>query len=235
MNIEPLSKSIDDCWNQIGVEGDRSCPELKTAIHCRNCPVYSVAGRGLLEREAPIDYLLDWTNVLEESHRNLSVADEAVAQAANTQSAIVFRVGGEWLALPAKVFQEVTQPCPIHTLPHRSNQLFLGLVSIRGEILMCISLSHLLGLALPSQALQSQRTMVSERMVVIAKGENKWVFRVDEVYGVHRFPPDRLQDTPVVVSKAAESYTIGTLDWHDRKVNYLDAELLFYTLNRRLL
>ena len=29
-----------DCWNHIGVSGDRSCPELNTFIHCRNCPVY---------------------------------------------------------------------------------------------------------------------------------------------------------------------------------------------------
>ncbi|NEN98182.1 MAG: chemotaxis protein CheW, partial [Moorea sp. SIO3I7] len=26
---------FNDCWNQIGVTGDRSCPELKTFIHCR--------------------------------------------------------------------------------------------------------------------------------------------------------------------------------------------------------
>ncbi|MEM7650108.1 MAG: chemotaxis protein CheW, partial [Cyanobacteria bacterium P01_A01_bin.70] len=34
-----------DCWNQIGVRGDRTCPTLETVIHCHNCPVYSQAGR----------------------------------------------------------------------------------------------------------------------------------------------------------------------------------------------
>lgn len=54
----------DDCWNQIGVEGDRSCPQLKTAIHCRNCSVYSLAGRSLLEREASPEYLHEWTQIV---------------------------------------------------------------------------------------------------------------------------------------------------------------------------
>ncbi len=30
-----------DCWNRIGVSGDRSCPELATVVHCHNCPVFS--------------------------------------------------------------------------------------------------------------------------------------------------------------------------------------------------
>jgi len=36
--------SIERCWNFIGIEGDRSCPQLATYTHCRNCPVYSTAG-----------------------------------------------------------------------------------------------------------------------------------------------------------------------------------------------
>ena len=38
--------------------GDRSCPELLSCVHCRNCPVYSAAGRSLLEREAT--HVRDW-------------------------------------------------------------------------------------------------------------------------------------------------------------------------------
>jgi len=62
---------IDDCWNRIGVEGegDHSCIQLKTVIHCRNCPIYSSAGRGLLEREAPPEYLDEWTDILAKIRR----------------------------------------------------------------------------------------------------------------------------------------------------------------------
>ncbi len=35
--------SVDDCWNRIGVRGDRSCPKLAEHIHCRNCPVHAAA------------------------------------------------------------------------------------------------------------------------------------------------------------------------------------------------
>jgi hypothetical protein len=32
---------LNDCWNKIGVWGNRECGELKKVIHCRNCTVYS--------------------------------------------------------------------------------------------------------------------------------------------------------------------------------------------------
>ena len=41
---------IDDCWNRIGIHGDRSCPLLAEHIHCRNCAVYSAAATRLLDR-----------------------------------------------------------------------------------------------------------------------------------------------------------------------------------------
>ena len=41
------------CWETIGVHGDSSCEELAQHIHCRNCPVYSTAAQGLLDRPIP--------------------------------------------------------------------------------------------------------------------------------------------------------------------------------------
>ncbi|HEY9706237.1 MAG TPA: hypothetical protein V6C58_27620, partial [Allocoleopsis sp.] len=57
---------------------------------------------------------------------------------------------------------------------------------------------------------------------------------VDEVCGVHRFQINELQNTPVVISKASASYTKGVIYWQNQKVNYLDMDLLFETLNRRI-
>ena len=45
---------VNDCWNRIGVRGDRSCPELKQYVHCRNCPVYS-AGAATGTSECALD------------------------------------------------------------------------------------------------------------------------------------------------------------------------------------
>src|SRR3981081_1849213 len=48
--------ALDDCWNRIGVHGDRSCAELQRHIHCRNCPVFAAAARALLDVPAPADF-----------------------------------------------------------------------------------------------------------------------------------------------------------------------------------
>lgn len=229
-----LPHQLNDCWNHIGVEGDRSCIELKKVIHCRNCPVYSQAGRSLLERVAPLDYLKEWTAVLAETQEEPSWAEQQPAfrirRAIDTLSIIIFRLRDELFALPVRVLHEVTTPCVMHTLPHRSNDLLLGLVNIRGEILLCASLSRLLGL--DETNLASSRL---KRMLVVGHEDSKWVFPVDEVHRIYRIHLNEIKSTPVVVSQAKETYTQGVIDWQNKKVNYLDAELLFDTLARRIL
>lgn len=227
----------NDCWNKIGVEGDRSCEQLKAVIHCRNCPVYSAAGRSLLEREAPPEYVNEWTEVLAKSHPDHSQTPlgGTIVPSGETISVAICLLGGEWLALPVRLLQEVTDPCVIHTLPHRNSELFMGLVNIRGEILMCVSLRHLLDLQANVNSSERPTSVAAKRMIVVAKKDNRWVFIVDEVCGIHRFQIGELQNTPVVISKASEAYTKGVILWQGHKVNYLDADLLFYTLNRRIL
>ncbi|NOP35791.1 hypothetical protein, partial [Klebsiella pneumoniae] len=43
---------IDDCWNRIGVHGNKQCPLLERHVHCRNCEVYAAAATRLLDRYA---------------------------------------------------------------------------------------------------------------------------------------------------------------------------------------
>lgn len=227
---------VNDCWNHIGVEGDRSCVELEKVIHCRNCPVYATAGRSLLERQPDSDYLKEWTAILATpgAQQSESFAQEIgfkVGRTGDTFSAIIFSLSNELFALSVGVLEEITHPCVIHTLPHRSNDTLLGLVNIRGEILLCASLTNVLGL---ETANPPSSRMKEHRMLVVGHG-SKWVFPVDQVHRIHRFHTDELKTPPVVVAKANETYTAGVIDWHDKKVNYLDAELLFDTLARRIL
>ncbi|MDX2099852.1 MAG: chemotaxis protein CheW [Leptolyngbyaceae cyanobacterium bins.59] len=227
---------LNDCWNRIGVMGDRSCGELKAVIHCRNCAVYSTAGRSLFERSAPTDYLKEWTDVLADTSTEQADSGQgAIVRSTDAISIMIFRLGQELLALPVRVLQEVTHPCVIHTLPHRSNHLFLGLVNIRGETLLCASLGSLLGLESVETRPPKANPLNLKRMVVAGREENRWVFPVDEVHGIYRFHLNELKETPVVISKATEAYTKGVINWQDKKVNYLDSDLLFYTLNRRIL
>ncbi len=223
MTVDHSSHPMNRCWSHIGVDGDRSCAELETVMHCRNCSVYATAGRGLLERDVPLDYLNEWTTTLAQPQKT------AFRTVAATISVIIFRLSQEYFALPMPMLQEVTHPAPIHTMPHRRNHGLLGLVNIRGEILLCTSLTYLLGLA------QAQADSELQRMIVVGHSNRTWVFLVDEVQGICRFQPSELKATPVVVSHATGTYTQGVIDWHKKKVNYLDAELLFHSLDRKLL
>lgn len=223
-----------DCWKQIGVWGDRACPELKTFIHCRNCPVYSTAGRTFLEREAPAGYVHEWTNLL--ADEKVGAHSRTFVQAPGTLSIVIFRLGVEWLALSAGLFKEVTQIGTIRTLPHRSNSILLGLVNIRGEIHLCVSLATLLKLeTAPSTSPQHLNHTIYQRMVVVEKDGNRWVFPVDEIYGVHRIHPDELGNVPATVFNVSDTYTKGMINWQGQSISYLDDELLFYTLNKKIL
>lgn len=254
---------INPCWNQSGVEGDRSCPDLQTVGHCHNCPTYAAAGQSLLDREIPLDYLQGCTQMLslprdaqqispplhtpslEESETEpmqqalrLSLQAELqdslkIGQSRETLSAMIFRLGRERWALPIGVLQEITRPVSIHTLPHRSNHLFLGLVNIRGEILPCVSLSQFLQVEMPLDPTYSRINL--RRMIVVARRESRWVFPVDEVHRVYRFHAEELQEPPVVIVKADQTYTHRIIDWQGEKVNYLDADRLFDALDHRLL
>lgn len=127
----------DDCWNRIGVKGDRSCPELSKYVHCRNCPVFTAAGQQLFEREPPPGHLAEWTQRL---------AEPDVVAELGTVSVLVFRVGDEWLAMEIPLLVEIAELRPIHTIPHRSNAVLAGLVNIRGELHLCVSFGGLLGI-----------------------------------------------------------------------------------------
>ncbi|WP_242039560.1 chemotaxis protein CheW [Anabaena sphaerica] len=244
INIEqPI---FNDCWNKIGVMGDRSCGELAAVIHCYECAVYAAVGDSLLEREPAADYLEDWMKILEETSAIPDIYDsnEAVIRTNEAISIIIFRLGNERLALPVRMLQEVTHPCVIQPLPHRSNELFLGLVNIRGETLLCASLQSLLHIQpteenvnkkLSSKTNSTVKLINIQRMIVAGQGEDKWVFPVDEVHGIFRFHLNELQDAPVVITKSEEGYTRGIVYWEGKKVNYLDSDLLFYTLNHKIL
>ncbi|WRH66550.1 MAG: hypothetical protein RSE13_23805 [Planktothrix sp. GU0601_MAG3] len=50
----------------------------------------------------------------------------------------------------------------------------------------------------------------------------------------YRFHLNEFKDAPVVISKASEAYTKGVVTWQGKKINFLDSELLFYTLSHKV-
>jgi chemotaxis-related protein WspD len=234
---------MDDCWNRIGVSGNRTCPELNSVVHCRNCAVYSRAGRSLLERQPPQDYLSNWTSVLadaSDSRRDgggftgdgRTAGEERVVAGEQALALMVFRVGEERLALPLRLLQEVTPPFGIHSVPERSNGCFLGLVNIRGEILLAASLRPLLGLP-PSMASGGEPQPGNARMAVTAPGEEQWVIAIDEVLGIHLCTAEE-RKPPAVVHSAAEALTEALFSWKGRQVALLDGPRLLNSLRRQL-
>jgi chemotaxis-related protein WspD len=196
----------------------------------------TVAERSLLDREIPFDYLTEWTQALAEQTHSLSTTLQQdslkIGSTKETLSIMIFRLGDECFALPVSMLQEITRSCPVHTLPHRSNDLFLGLVNIRGEVILCVSLANLLSVEMPIDPTYSRIDL--KRMIVVERQASRWVFPVDEVHRVYRFHPNEVQEAPVVVTQAKKAYTQGIIDWQHKKVNYLDADRLFDTLDRLL-
>jgi len=213
---------IDDCWNRIGVCGDGSCPELTQHVHCRNCPVYSAGAAELLDADAPASYFAD---------RTAHFAEPAHAEEGETRSVVIFRVASEWLALPTSVVIEVANLLPIHSLPHRPNGIVLGLASVRGELLVCVSLGQVVG-AEPLAA--EDRGAAYKRLLVIRREAVRVVCPVDEVHGIHRFQARELKAVPTTVSKSTVAYSTALLPWQGHAVGTLDDQLLFYTLKRSL-
>ena len=217
------AQSIQACWSDIGVYGKGNCPELAKFIHCRNCPVYSSAGSQLLTRPLPADYRRQWTE-------HFTQQKKLAAQ--TNASALLFRISAELLALPTHAFQEVTEKRRIHSLPHRRQGIVFGLTNIRGELLVCVSLGHLLGIEkLPS--LQALRTAYTRLLVANWEGA-RFVFPVDEVFGTHRFNLHDLKEPPATVARSNPSYTQGLLSWGNKVVGFLNGDLLFSALNRSL-
>lgn len=179
----------------------------------------------LLERESPEDYVREWTK---------RIAAEKQSTNAGTLSALVFRLGGEWLALPTTIFQQVADHCPVHSLPHRKSGVVRGIANIRGELLVCVSLGTVLGIEHEPAVSHETGRRTYHRLLVVNREGNRLAFPVDEVLGVHRYHPGELRPVPVTLTGSKVSYTLGLLPWRERMVGCLDDELLFFTLNRSL-
>lgn len=221
----PPENAVDvyTCWNKIGVYGNATCEELKQFIHCRNCPVYSHAGAELLNRPLSPEYRREWTE-------HFALEKKGIIPA--RLSAVIFRVGAEWLALPTKAFQEVAERKLTHSLPHRRQAIVVGLVNIRGELLICVSLARLLGAE--TRGPKETRRNLHDRLMVVSWDGSRLAFPVDDVLGIHRFQPQDLKEAPVTVARANASYTQGIFLYQDKAVGLLDANSLFATLNRSL-
>ncbi|WP_020184723.1 chemotaxis protein CheW [Methylopila sp. 73B] len=186
-----------------------------------------IAG-GLLERPLPTGYLEEWARHFAERAGEGAAEDESDARAA-----LLFRIGDEWLALPTDHLHEVAQPRRTHSLPHRRDDLVLGIVNVRGELLVCVSLSALLGIS-AGAAEAGERSRAGPRLVVIGRDGHRVAFPVDEVHGVHRYSARDVVALPATIGKAVSSYAVGMIAWKGRAIGRLDDALILETLDRSM-
>jgi len=220
--------AIDDCWRRIGVTGDRTCPQLATHIHCRNCPVYARAAVALLDTLAADPGAGTGEYGIESAATNSADRLEG-------ESCVIFRVGDEWLALPTAVLGEVTAPVPVHSLPHRRHAALIGVAAVRGALLTCISLALLFGESDSSTGADGQPdSQRAARFLILGQGRNAIALPVSEVTGVERVSSDGLLPLPATLARASARYTRALFEFNGHSVGLLDANLLRKALTRSL-
>ncbi len=213
------AQAIDDCWNRIGVHGDKSCPLLTEHIHCRNCAVYSAAATRLLDR-----YALQQDDRVQHS--------ATVETEVKTRSLLMFRLGEEWLALATSSLVEVAPLQAIHSLPHQRSRALLGVANVRGALVACLSMVELLGLDATNNVTSSARVM--PRMLIIAAHGGPVVVPVDEVDGIHAIDERILDAASQSGTQASVKYTRGVLPFKGRSLRWLDEEQLLSAVTRSL-
>lgn len=213
------AQAIDDCWNRIGIHGDKSCPLLIEHIHCRNCAVYSAAATRLLDRYA----------LQQDDRAQASIAVEADVV---TRSLLMFRLGEEWLALATRSLVEVAPMQAIHSLPHQRSRALLGVANVRGALVACLSLVELLGLDATTGVASGVRIM--PRMLIIAAHGGPVVVPVDEVDGIHAIDERILDAASRSGEQASAKYTRGVLQFRGRSLRWLDEEQVLSAVTRSL-
>ncbi|HEY1028236.1 MAG TPA: chemotaxis protein CheW [Pseudomonas sp.] len=206
--------TVDDCWNRVGVFGNKSCTRLERHIHCRNCEVYGAAAIALLDR---------YGSTLEQEDNQYGQS-EATQQAGEQRSLLIFRLGEQWLAIASRRLAEVMPVSPIHVLPHRKTRGLLGVTNVRGTLVACLSLSELLDLEQQQPHLGNRR--VIPRMLILQSDSGPLVAPVDEVSGIQRIDVARIGTGKGEDSRTISRFTAGVLQWQGQSITLLDDEQL---------
>lgn len=211
-----FQNSINDCWNKIGIRAGNKCEQLREYLHCRNCPSYSDAARDIMRRPVSGQYRVEWA-------AHFALADDD--SRATNESAVVFRIGHEWLALPTRVFVTIAEATSAHRLPHRNDRGLLGVVNVSGKLYPCMALSELMSIDVTQPYVQSGRHAYP-RLIVVQTGRQAVAFPVHDVHGIVHYRSDEVLVPPSTVARNLAHYLAGVLGIGDKQAGYLDAKLL---------
>ncbi len=221
--MDEKSQNEIKCWKTKGVYGNLSCKELSEYIHCRNCPQFTKAGRELFNKNFVTNDLLDeWTVKNAIPKTNEQVGDISI---------VPFRLKDEWFALSTNLLIGANGVLSVHSLPHRSNNIFEGLVNINGELLCCVSAYEILGLTDKNFKDDSKGY---KRMVIIKKNDDIFVFKVDELLRAERISSDDLKKPPATLTKSKASYTKNVYFKDEIEIGIINDDNFFKILKESL-
>jgi len=216
--------TLIDCWNSIGVSGDQSCPKLVGHVHCRNCEVYAGAAQRNLQRPVGSEYREEWA-----SHFRLPEQ----ARTANDSAALAFRIGREWLAVPAAMIASVAPTAPAHRLPHRNSGALLGIVNVGGKLLPSVSLAGLLGID-EREAAASVGRHTFARLLVMTFDEQSFAIPVADLHGIVRYASSAMKAPPTTINKGLVRFLTGVVTEGALHIGVLDAALVGHQMARLL-
>jgi chemotaxis-related protein WspD len=204
------------CFRRIGVAGDRSCPELERHVHCRNCPAFSDTAQRTMQLPVDAAYRASWARHLSQPEPSAEAGDASV---------LVFRIGGEWLALPCAMVRSVAPLAAPHRLPHRPQGALLGVVNIGGRLAPAVSLAALFDVRARGNPGVSGRHAFARLLVVDAHGVD-CALPVDELHGVLRYAAASLVAPAPTIELPFPAHLAGVLPLEGRQVGILDGALV---------
>lgn len=200
---------IDDCWNRIGVRGDRSCERLVRHVHCRNCEVFEAAAATLRDRLAV----------------TLDDAPPAMPEAVRAgRSHVLFRVAAVWLGLPTASLDAIVEPGPVHSLPHGRSAALLGVTNVRGTLAPCFDLRALLELESGEVAAASRRAV--PQMLIVGDAAGRVAVPVDEVVGIETIAEDDIVAPGKEAASPLHAVASGVVRRQGRSITLIDHQRL---------
>jgi len=213
--MENDNNTIHDCWNKIGVwrTNDEICPTLSNVIHCRNCKTYVDSGLSLLNISYSNDYCSNNTKIYKQKAE--SKTNEKV-------SVIIFRSQKNWFALKTSIFTEIDNNKTVHSIPHNKNHFIKGLVNIRGELELCISLSSLI-----SQTHKHTDSPTNKvKLIIIKLDSGKYAFKPEEILGVHSINNNEIKSAANIITGDRDHLVSGSFDFNEKHIGLIDEGLL---------
>jgi chemotaxis-related protein WspD len=140
-------------------------------------------------------------------------------------TALAFRIGREWLALPAAMVVSVAPLAPTHRIPHRDAHGLLGVVNVGGRLLPALSLAAVLAID-ESDASDISGRHVFARLLVIDVLGQPCAVPVAELHGMLRYDPAGLAEPAATAERPRPEYLAGVLEHDKLRVAVLHDALL---------